>query len=267
MTVDPLVREVVGAYLTLTDAAVPGLVQGLYLTGSVALDDFLRRRGDVDFVAVSAVPASAGETAALQQVHARLAAHVRRPFFEGPYVTWDELAADPSAARPGPYAHRGGVLSGVTHGRQPATWQVLSRHGVTMRGPEARDLTVDTAPQELADWARDSLERYWRPWWERGSRPFSSEGLALLGSEAPAWGVLGISRAHRALATGEAVSKTEAGEYARKEFGPRWHRIVDEALRARRGGDGRSHYPVPPRRRADALAFVDMVIEDARSRT
>jgi Domain of unknown function (DUF4111) len=266
VTVDPLVREVVGTYLSLADAAVPGLVQGLYLTGSVALDDFLQRRGDIDFVAVSVVPPSPAQTAALQQVHARLAGRVRRPFFEGPYVTWDELAGDPAAAEPGPYAHRGGLLPAVPHGRQPATWQVLSRHGVTMRGPEAQDLTVDTAPEELVVWARDSLARYWRPWWERSTRPLTSEGLACLGGEAAAWGVLGVSRAHRAIATGEAVSKTAAGEYAHKAFDAKWHRIVDECLRVRRGGGGRSAYATPVGRRTDALAFVDMAIDDARSR-
>jgi hypothetical protein len=267
VTLDPLVREVVGAYLTLTDAAVPGLVQGLYLTGSVALGDFLRRRGDIDFVAVSAVPPSPAQTAALHQVHARLAGHVRRPFFEGPYVTWDELADDPVAAAPGPYGHRGRLLPAVPHGRQPATWQVLSRHGVTMRGPDARDLTVDTSPHELVRWAGESLARYWRPWWERSSRPFASEGLACLGGEAVAWGVLGAARAHRAFTTGEAVSKTAAGEYAMAEFGPARHRIVEESLRIRRGGGGRSRYTGPLKRRADALAFVDMVIEDTRPRS
>lgn len=259
-------REVVGAYLSLTDAAVPGLVQGLYLTGSVALDDFLRRRGDIDFVAVSAVPPSPAQTAALQQAHARLAGHVRRPFFEGPYVTWDELADDPADAAPGPYAHRGGLLPAVPHGRQPATWQVLSRHGVTMRGPNAQDLTIDTAPGELVRWARESLARYWRPWWERSSQPLTSEGLAALGAEATSWGVLGASRAHRALTTGEAVSKTAAGEYAHTAFGPAWHRVVEESLRVRRGDGGRSRYATPVGRRADALAFVDMVIEDAHAR-
>ncbi|MGQ4513962.1 hypothetical protein [Streptomyces sp. DW26H14] len=266
MTVDSLVREVVGAYLSLTDAAVPGLVQGLYLTGSVALDDFRRRRGDIDFVAVTAVPPSPAQVAALQQAHVRLAGHVRRPFFEGPYVTWDELADDPSGATPGPYAHRSRLLPAVPHGRQPATWQVLSRHGVTMRGPGAQDLTVDTSPGELVRWAREGFARYWRPWWERSSRPFTSEGLAVLGGEAVEWGVLGVSRAHQALVTGEAVSKTAAGEYGHTAFDPVWHRILDESLRIRRGGEGRSGYAGPPARRRDALAFVKMVIEDAAAR-
>jgi hypothetical protein len=53
-TVHSLVSEVASTYLSAVDAALPGFVQGLYLTGSVALDDFYPAWSDIDFVAVSA---------------------------------------------------------------------------------------------------------------------------------------------------------------------------------------------------------------------
>jgi hypothetical protein len=40
MRLHPLVRQVVGAYLEAVDGEAPGLVEGLYLVGSAALDDF-----------------------------------------------------------------------------------------------------------------------------------------------------------------------------------------------------------------------------------
>jgi Nucleotidyltransferase domain len=260
------VREVVDAYLSLTDTAIPAFVQGLYVTGSVALGDFRRAGSDIDFVVVSAVPPSPPVTLRLEQVHARLAQRHPRPFFEGPYVTWDELATDPAQAAPGLYAHRGRLLASVPHGRQPATWQVLARHGIPFRGPSARDLTVDTSPGELRDWARDGVNRYWRPWWERGSRPWSRDGLALLSPGPVAWGVLGASRAHRALTSGEVSSKLDAGLAARAAFDARHHRILEEAVRIRRGGKTTSLYRTPLARRADALAFVGAVLDDATRR-
>jgi hypothetical protein len=60
------------AYLDLVDAEVPGLVVGLYLTGSVALGEFRPRRSDVDFVAVLAARADEAALAALGRVHATL---------------------------------------------------------------------------------------------------------------------------------------------------------------------------------------------------
>lgn len=43
MTVHPLVHEIADAYLTLVDAAAPGLVEGLYVVGSAALGTSTRR--------------------------------------------------------------------------------------------------------------------------------------------------------------------------------------------------------------------------------
>ena len=37
---DPLARELVADYLDLVDARLPGAIQGLYLVGSIALNDF-----------------------------------------------------------------------------------------------------------------------------------------------------------------------------------------------------------------------------------
>jgi hypothetical protein len=48
-TLHPLARQLVAEYLGLADAHLPGVVEGLYLVGSIALDDF--QASDVDFVA------------------------------------------------------------------------------------------------------------------------------------------------------------------------------------------------------------------------
>jgi hypothetical protein len=51
---EPGAHEIVAAYLAVVDRAVPGLVQGLYLTDWVALSDFRVGASDIDFVAVTA---------------------------------------------------------------------------------------------------------------------------------------------------------------------------------------------------------------------
>src|SRR6266511_3668920 len=52
----PLARRPVAEFLRLADARLPGVVQGLYLVGSIALDDFHTGVSDVDFLAVTAEP-------------------------------------------------------------------------------------------------------------------------------------------------------------------------------------------------------------------
>jgi hypothetical protein len=56
MALDALVLEVVDTYLGTVEAQAPGLVEGLYLVGSVALGDFRPRTSDIDFVAVTTTP-------------------------------------------------------------------------------------------------------------------------------------------------------------------------------------------------------------------
>ncbi len=60
------------------------------------------------------------------------------------------------------------------------------------------------------------------------------------------------------------ASKSAAGEHALQAFEPRWHRIVKESLRIRRG-EGKSLYGSPFARRRDALDFVAMAIAAIRN--
>lgn len=261
-TVHPLVRQVVDAYLDAVDAEVPGLVEGLYLTGSVALEDFRVGASDIDFVAVTRGQPSGVEVAALRRTHGRLTAAHRRPLFDGTYVTWRDLARDPSLAPPGPHAHDG-RFQWRRGACDPPTWHMLAHHGVAVRGPQRDQVEVWTDPVALRDWARQNLDDYWRRWWRRSCRLWSKPGLACMIAWGPVWGVLGISRLHYTLTTDAIVSKDGAGQYARRTFGDRWWRIVDECLRIRRGGHERPLYRNPFIRRREALDFVAMAIDDA----
>ncbi|ONH31633.1 nucleotidyltransferase domain-containing protein [Pseudofrankia asymbiotica] len=259
MTLPAAVRDAADAYLLAVDAADPDLVEGLYVIGSAALDDFRPGASDIDFVAVTAAPPTDNQVTALGRVHGQLP---RRPVFDGIYTTWLDLARDPGQASPGPHACGRRLHPRCDHGRHPVTWHSLTRHGAAIRGPKPAEIEIATDPAELAHWTRGNLDSYWRQWWQRGSRLPTPAGLACLNSWGSAWCVLGVSRLHHTLTTGNIISKTAAGEYARVTFEPRWHRIIDECLRIRRDDHRRSLYRNPFTRRTDALAFTDMVIKD-----
>ena len=76
-----------------------------------------------------------------------------------------------------------------------------------------------------------------------------------------AWCVLGVSRLHHLLATGTMPSKSGAGRYALAAFGPRWHPIIQEALRAREDPDRPSGFDGEADRRGrDNTAFIRMAL-------
>ncbi|MBO0803406.1 MAG: nucleotidyltransferase domain-containing protein [Nocardiopsaceae bacterium] len=258
------VERVVARYLELADEAVPGLVEGLYLVGSVALDDFRPGVSDVDFIAVSPAPPDEESARALAAVHARLRAEPGLPAFEGIYATFAELRRSPAESGGGLRMH-GRKLSPGPRGRSPVEWTTLARHGVTVRGPAAGDLNVHTDRGELTAWTLDNLDRYWSRWVARGRGLANWTALAALTDWGVAWGVLGVSRLHYTTVTGQITSKTGAGQHALRAFGDGWRPVVTEALRCRPRPlavpDPRRR---PWRRRGEALAFMDMAIEECR---
>jgi hypothetical protein len=258
------VERVVTRYLALVDEAAPGLVEGLYLVGSVALDDFQSGASDVDFIAVSSVTPDEESARALAGVHADLAAQPGMPAFEGIYATFTELRCSPAASAGGLFHHDGKLTYGP-QGRSPVEWATLAEHGVTVRGPAPSELGVHSDHAELTAWTLDNLDRYWVRWVTRGRRLASRTTIAMLTDWGVAWGVLGVSRLHYTAATSQITSKTGAGEHALRAFGDGWHPVIEEALRCRprpfAAPDLRRR---PWRRRRQALAFMDMAIEECR---
>lgn len=80
---DPSVQDVVGTYLEVVDAEAPDVVEGLYLHGSVALDDFRAVVSDLDFVAVTSTPLSPVGIEALRRAHRRLRHASASPLLRG----------------------------------------------------------------------------------------------------------------------------------------------------------------------------------------
>lgn len=238
---------------------VPGLVVGLHLVGSAADGDFQSGRSDLDFVAVLSHLATNDDIEALVIVHRLYASDPTLPLLDGIWITEGDLAAGPDAAEAGPTTHANSFVEIAQGNRNPITWFALRDNSVPLVGALDR-VTLWHDAKRLASWTRENVESYWAPWHTRSSQMISGSGLAMLGTAAPMWGVLGISRLHCTLATGRIASKTAAGEYALQAFDARWERIVRECLRIR-GGKGRPLYANPFVRRGDVLDFVAMVIE------
>jgi len=266
MILDPSAYVVVQNYLRAVDTELPWLVQGLYLVGSVALNDFRPGASDIDFVAVSATPPDERQLGTLERIHAGLADACPRPHFDGSYVTWDDLAADPNQAAPGPHVHEHKFSRASRGDLHPVTWHTLADHGTAVRGPRPGDIAIHTDRANLTTWTHANLADYWRPWWRRASRLSSPLGFSCLSSRGPAWGVLGVSRLHYTLTTGRITSKRGAGEYALTRFDDAWQRITEECLRIRCGTSEKSLYRSPLERRAQALEFIDMAIHDAQQK-
>jgi hypothetical protein len=263
MQLPTTVQAVVDTYLEAVDAEAPALVEGLYLFGSVALGEFRPNRSDIDFAAVTSSPIGPSSLSALERAHARLSARWPRPYFDGIYVTWDDLANDPASAAPGPHVHEHQPHREGRSERHVVTWHTLAQCGARCRGPAVADLRIWSDAAALAAWTNDNLESYWSGMLKPGTWLTRRGGVAGLTAYACEWCVLGVSRLHYTLATGKITSKAGAGVYALGAFPTQWRRVIEESLRIRRGETGRSLYRSPFSRRRDLLAFTEMAIADA----
>ncbi|MFB8281172.1 nucleotidyltransferase domain-containing protein [Nocardia colli] len=261
---DSLVDEIATAYLDLVDTHAGGLIEGLYLEGSVALGDFRIGASDIDFVAVTARPPEAPARAILATIHEQIRRRYRRPFFDGLYLTWADLARDPAAMPTGPACHEGRFYDTATSGTaNPVTWHTIAAHGIPVRGPEPAGLDIWTDTDVLTRWCHSNLDSYWKGWLTRGERLLSKQGLALLSDWGTVWAVTGVARLHYTITAREITSKTGAALYALDAYPDYWHQLISETLRIRRAEPTPTRYASRLVRRSDTSAFAHMVIAAA----
>jgi hypothetical protein len=229
------VAALVARHTASLDERLPGVVDALYLIGSVALGDYRAGASDVDFVAIASRPLGPSDRAALALVHAELA-ESSATHYDGCYVDRARLAPLPVSGEEAPHAVEGEFrASGGCAQLNPVTWLELRQCGVAVRGPAAVAIVAAPAAAVVRSWLLENLQTYWL-------------GIAALretavsGSDDPEpfetgpvlWGTLGPPRLHHTLARGSIVSKSDAGRYAAKAF-PAWAGLADRCLRARSG--------------------------------
>lgn len=232
------VASALGTYLEIADSTVPGLIEGLYVVGSYALDDWHEGRSDIDIVSVLAEPATDEDFGALRTAHALLNEHQPRPYIDGPYLAWADLIAAPATG-----LHRPWALDGELHHDgdcfeiNPVTWYTLATYGVTVRGPAAEKLNVWHEVEERVRFVIDNLSTYWHQLAESVveacEEPESSFDLASF-----EWCALGALRLHYTAFTGDVTSKRGAGEYGIVVTPGYLHDTLHAALAARATGKG-----------------------------
>lgn len=264
----PIVRRAADHYLKAVDQALPGRIAGFYLVGSVALGDFQPGRSDIDFVAVVTQPLDAPELRRVSSLQRHLYVqslldtipHLRWPLVcNGVFVEGQDLKRSALHVTAVASHVAGKFTAGGGFDANPVTWLNLKRYGVRIRGPEPAELDIHHSDAELREWTLSNLNSYWRHWADDIQRGGLTATKALL-LRYVAWGVHGTSRMHYTIATGNLASKTQATDYALKEF-PHWRPLLADVRAYWLGTTRPSGNHSPLRRRRDVAAFVTYVID------
>jgi hypothetical protein len=264
MTEPPVPHDVQAAtcqHLHALDAAAPGLITALYVTGSVALGDYQQGRSDIDFMAFLSRPVTDPQTVGrLAEVHAGLAGPAD---YDGNYVA---LACVPDVPDDEPSAPH--VVGGQFHADEPnhqltpATWAEFARYGIAIRGPRPAQLGIRVSRGRLSEWTLHNLNAYWRHRAEEGIQTLRARDAGTgIGAGVVAWMALGPARLHYTLATGDIASKAAAGEYAASLF-PAYRPVLSSAVTWRATGQGDFTY-------GDWIACAELalrIVADANGR-
>jgi hypothetical protein len=253
----PQLVDALTAYLDATDELAPGLVEGLYVVGSAALDDWHPGHSNVDIVAVTAEPATDDDALQIRAAHALLAETRPLPHVDGPYVAWGDLVVEPATGLHRPWVH-GGVFHHDSECPEinPITWYVLSRHALCLRGPAPGRMEVATGVEARVRFCIDNLRTYWAPLAGQIARSLGERHYTTADLE---WCVLGALRVHHTIFTGEVTSKRGAGLSAAPDAPTRFHDTIGEALAIRAAG---SDGPVPDALMRSAVELISWIAAD-----
>ncbi len=212
--------DVAQTWLDTFDEIAPGTVEGLYVVGSAALQDWQPRSSDVDIIALTAEPADDEMAATLLTAHA---IHVERhpdARVDGPFLAWGDLTVAPvGVSRPwtldGEFHHDGECFE-----INPVTWYTLSIYGIAVRGPRPGDLGVPLDRIERIRFVHDNAASYWSGVLASLRGAISElDSAATLPSTVPEWCLLGACRMLYTATTGDVASKSAAGLWAADETG------------------------------------------------
>src|SRR5215212_1686527 len=144
-TIPESVQQVLNEYIALVHQALPGLLTGVYLHGSVALNAFNPGLSDVDFISITSRRCTATDVDALRTLHHTLIQRYPQAHLEGCYLLPEDVGRFEEAMPPHPYIHDGIFQASGYHDINAVTWWVLKHCGVAVYGPppDQFDIQID----------------------------------------------------------------------------------------------------------------------------
>lgn len=216
------------------DEIAPEVVEGVYVVGSIALEDWQPHSSDIDIIAITAEPADDEMSGTLRAAHAVFMNRFPGAHVDGPFLAWGDLTLPPVGVT------RPWMLDGVFHHDaecfevNPVTWYTLAMYGVSLRGPQPNELQIPLDTEERRRFVRDNANSYWAGVLAdlRGAIGELGPG-STLPSSVPEWCLLGATRMLYTVNTGDVASKSAAGSWAAELLGGAWAATIDEVVQLR----------------------------------
>jgi hypothetical protein len=258
-------QEVLNAYFQLLDSKLLNFLKAYYIYGSISLDAFTKGWSDFDFIAVVKQKVTADEIAILKQIHRDIHRKFPKTILDGKYIMSADMQKLNKEEQPYLLFNEGKYRGIRPFNKNSIDAYQLKEYGIAIRGQEPKeyDYTVDW--DILIHNMHGNLNTYWVDWRVKCKRFLSLSYLGLLFKlNMIEWGVLGVSRLYYTFKEKQITSKVGAGEYALRSVPERWHKIINESMRLRKGLT-KSYYTSIFKRRNDALDYINYIIGEINS--
>ena len=222
-----ILREFIDGISDLT----PDLVKGMYITGSIPLNDFHPDKSDIDFLILCNELPETVLRSQLQQLHKRIERKFKTKL-NGSYITPGSLNVH-NAAITRILALQDGRMNESTFEMAPVTLYELQTTAITLSGIPAKELPVVNDISDLNKFLFENINSYWKTWTSKLSFVSSNHLLLILFPRLSEWVILGIARQLYTLRTGKITSKTNAGLYCLEQLHAKHHSIIQEAIKIR----------------------------------
>jgi hypothetical protein len=253
------VQLLLNEYIGLVNAALPGLLSGFYLHGSLALGAFNFGQSDIDFVAITTRRCTTSDIDALRAIHRTLTERYPRIPLEGSYLEQRNLGQLEDTMPALPYIHDGIFHPSGHHDINGVTWWVLKHHGIAVIGPPPDHLDIPVDWDALIVKMRHNLNTYW------ASFITNPRHLAwLLNDDGIQWAVLGVLRQFYTFREHAITSKIDAGRYGLLHTPEKWHQLIQEAIHIRENRRA-SSYRLRIVRAITTRAFLQSIIATCNS--
>lgn len=233
------VENVLADYMNVLNEHLPGVLEGLYVHGSIALGAYVDGTSDIDFITITNRTLTENDSEALLKVHRTMEKNYEKPELDGVYIQWKDMGklyrSKSDLKEDYPYYNDGKLQFGPYFNFNPVTWWTLKHGGVSLLGKEASSFDYGVTEQDLHSYVLQNMNSYWA---ERIQTVEESvDVLITLPSaqidEEIEWTVLGLLRQFYTLKEKGIISKLGAGEYGLEVLPDMWHPIIMEAIHIR----------------------------------
>ena len=254
-------------FLSAINALDNTIIHGVYLTGSIPLDDFHPDKSDIDFVVVLESMPDSTTKQQLEKMHNILDRQFGRPKLSGIYLDKEGLDFK-NLKTNSTFAYDDGKMHYRPFDMGPITLFELKSTAITLSGIKSSELPIQISTDDVNQFLHENLNTYWKNWVTQHSFPNWRHSLLILFPRLTEWVLLGIARQLYTLQSGKIISKTEAGHFILDHLPEKFHRIVREAIDIR--NDTRHHlltlkssYTINPslRRASETLACARYMLE------